>query len=308
MGAPGGALGFDPRRDAETLKAAFKGVGTDEKTVIRVLGSKFQAQRLQIAQAYQQLYGKSLDSALTSETSGNFASLLKRLVRPTHVVKSDYLHDAMAGAGTKDLRLIDVLTQTSNAELAYIRQAFQADHGKNLDSRIREETSGNFKKALERLLEGRREEGPVNDAAASADAVNIYKAGEKKWGTDDSAFIQIFTSRSSYHLQAVDKYYRQNRNKSVLDAIRSETSGDFMEVLLACCKTPEIYFAERLHSAIAGVGTNDEVLVYVIAVTEKPVLQGIARQYATMYGHFLEGAMKGDTSGHYKDLLIELLK
>jgi len=309
LGPAYGAYGFDPKKDATELRTAMRGLGTDEKMLIRILGCRSHPERLQIAQAYGNMFGKSLDSALSSETSGNFCSLLKRLVRPIHVVKADHLHDAMAGAGTKDHWLIDVFTQSSNAELSYIRQAYATEHHKNLEERVRGETSGNFKKALERLVRGAREEPPyVDDRVAAEDAVTIYKAGEKKWGTDDETFVRIFTSRSAAHLQAVDRHYHHNRGKSVMDAIRNETSGDYKDVLLACCKTREVYFAERLHECVAGLGTNDNVLVYILAVHDRPTLQAISRTYAQKYSHSLEHDLRGDTSGHYKDLLMELLR
>jgi len=286
----------------------MKGLGTDEKMLIRVLGCRSNAERLQIATAYHQIYGKHLEKALDDETSGNFCKLLRRLVRPTHIIKSDHLHEAMAGMGTKDRWLIDVLTQTSNAELQAIKTAYQQDYGSNLEHRIRSETSHNFKKALDHLIRGCREEGPVNDAVASEDAKTIYKAGEKKWGTDDDTFIKIFTSRSAAHLQAVNNHYIRNRGKTVLDAIKNETSGDYKDLLLACCTMREQYFAERLHTSLAGIGTSDAVLVYILAIHDRPQLQAIARCYQQKHGHTLEHDIRGDTSGHYKDLIMELLR
>jgi len=303
-----GSYGFDARRDAENLRAAMKGLGTDEKMLIRVLGCRSNPERLLIAQAYHTLYGKHLEKALQEETSGNFCSLLRRLVRPIHVVKADHLHDAMAGAGTADRWLIDVLTQSSNAELAMIKSVYQTDHHSNLDHRLRSETSGNFKKGLDHLIRGVREEGPVNVQMAAADADIIYKAGEKKWGTDDDMFIKIFTSRSAAHLQVVSDHYMRNRGKSVLDAIRNETSGDYCNLLLACCTLREVYFAERLHAALAGIGTSDAQLVYILAVHDRPTLQAISRIYRQKYSHSLEHDLRGDTSGHYKDLIMELVR
>jgi len=309
LGPAYGSYGFDPRKDADVLRAAMKGIGTDEKMLIRVLGCRSHPERLQIAQAYSQHHGKALESALASETSGNFCSLLKRLVRPIHIVKADMLHDGMAGVGTKDHWLIDVLTQSTNAEIHQIKQAYNIEHHSDLEHRIRSETSGNFKKGLEKLVRGQREEPPmIDDRIAAEDAVTIYKAGEKKWGTDDETFVRIFTSRSAYHLLAVDKHYIKNRGKSVLDAIRNETSGDYKDLLLACCKPRDMYFAERLHECVAGIGTNDAVLVYILAVNDRPTLQAISRLYQTKYGHSLEHDIRGDTSGHYKDLLMELLR
>lgn len=50
--------------------------------------------------------------------------------------------------------------------------------------------------------------GPEVDAAsAQHDAKTLYKAGEKKLGTDEKKFIQIFSERSRAHLAAVSSAY-----------------------------------------------------------------------------------------------------
>lgn len=123
------------------------------------------------------------------------------------------------------------------SEIRMITQQYNVDHREDLESRVKSETSGNFRKVLLELCKARRDENPyVDERSADIDAQTIYKAGEKKWGTDDSTFVGIFTSRSVWHLQAVDKWYRKNRGKSVLDAIRNETSGDYCNALLGLSK------------------------------------------------------------------------
>lgn len=47
----------------------------------------------------------------------------------------------------------------------------------------------------------------VDNAAAQQDAKALYKAGEKRLGTDEKTFIQTFCSRSSAHLAAINAAY-----------------------------------------------------------------------------------------------------
>lgn len=53
-----------------------------------------------------------------------------------------------------------------------------------------------------------RYEGPeVDRASVDHDAKALYKAGEKKLGTDEKTFIRIFSERSRAHLAAVSSAY-----------------------------------------------------------------------------------------------------
>lgn len=53
-----------------------------------------------------------------------------------------------------------------------------------------------------------RYEGPeVDQVMAGDDARALYKAGEKRLGTDEKTFIRIFCERSRAHLAAISEAY-----------------------------------------------------------------------------------------------------
>lgn len=52
------ATNFDADRDADALRKAMKGLGTDEKTLISILGNRDTAQRLQIKTAFQNKHNR----------------------------------------------------------------------------------------------------------------------------------------------------------------------------------------------------------------------------------------------------------
>ena len=58
------------------------------------------------------------------------------------------------------------------------------------------------------LLQGAREESDVVDAdKAEREARELYEAGEKQWGTDESKFNQILALRSFPQLRATFDAY-----------------------------------------------------------------------------------------------------
>ncbi|KAB0399179.1 hypothetical protein E2I00_000495 [Balaenoptera physalus] len=62
--------------DAKQLKKAMEGAGTDEKALIEILATRTNAEIRAINEAYKEDYHKSLEDALSSDTSGHFRRIL----------------------------------------------------------------------------------------------------------------------------------------------------------------------------------------------------------------------------------------
>ncbi len=59
-------------------------------------------------------------------------------------------------------------------------------------------------------MKGSRDEDSEVDAdRACEDAKKLYEAGEKKWGIDESVFIEILTKRSFLQLKATFEEYNK---------------------------------------------------------------------------------------------------
>lgn len=90
------------------IYGACKGFGTDEQTLISVLGSKSPETRNLIALRYRELYKKPLQDLIKSETSGNFGKLLRMISAPLPETEAMILRDATKGVGTNESLLVQV--------------------------------------------------------------------------------------------------------------------------------------------------------------------------------------------------------
>ncbi|KAG5058952.1 hypothetical protein JHK86_013948 [Glycine max] len=128
-----------------------------------------------------------------------------------------------------------------------------------------------------------RHEGPeVNREMAEKDTKVLYKAGEKRLGTDEKTFVQIFSERSAAHLAAITSYYHSMYGHSLKKAVKKETSGNFALALLTivqCAENPAKYFAKVLRKAMKGLGTDDTKLIRVILTRAEIDLQYIKAEY-----------------------------
>jgi len=68
------------------------------------------------------------------------------------------------------------------------------------------------------------------------------------------------------------------------------------------------YDAEKVHNAIAGLGTNDEELIETICTRTNTEILAMKAAYQRLYHKEIEKDVAGDTSGDYKRLLITILR
>ncbi|XP_059050085.1 annexin B9-like isoform X2 [Achroia grisella] len=302
---------FDPREDAAVLRKAMKGFGTDEKAIIQVLTRRSNEQRLRIAFEFKTLYGKDLISDLKSETSGKFEDLIVALMTPLPQFYAKELHDATSGIGTDEDVLIEVMCTMSNHEIQVIKQAYTAMYGNFLEDDLRGDTSGNFKRLMTSLCMGNRsEEFHVDQEKAREDARSLLQAGELRLGTDESVFNAVLCSRSFPQLAAIFQEYHFLTGHDIDDAIKAEFSGDLEKALRAIVKVVRnkpLFFGERLHKSMKGLGTNDRQLIRIMVTRCEVDLGDISDMFQNKYGETLASWIEGDCSGHYKKCLLGLL-
>lgn len=144
------------KANAQALQeAGVKKWGTDESMFNRILCSLSHSQLRLIFQEYENLTGKSMESAIKGEFSGDIKDGLLAIVQCARS-KVDYfaarLHGAMKGAGTDDPTLIRVIVSRSEIDLAAIKEAFEATYGKPLAKFVKDDCSGDYERVLLALI------------------------------------------------------------------------------------------------------------------------------------------------------------
>ncbi|XP_063166435.1 annexin A3 [Candoia aspera] len=302
--------GFNASRDAEALKKAMQGLGTDEKTVIEILTGRSNAQRQLIAKEFKAYTGKELKDALKEDTSGDFGRVLEALVTPPAEFDAEQINKTIRGIGTNEKALIEILASRTSRQIREITQAYYTVYRSSLSEDVGYDTSGDFKRTLLALVDGRRDENPqAHEDVAKRDAQILYNAGEKRWGTDETKFIDILCSSSFPQLKLTFEEYKNLSGKRMEDSLRNETSGDFAELLLAivkCANNTPAFFAERLNTCIKGPGTDEFTLSRILVSRSEIDLLNIREEYKNLYGQSLYSDISSDTSGDYRRTMLKI--
>ena len=296
--------------DAEALRKAMKGFGTDEAALIKICANRTNAQRQQIKAAYKSLYGRDLIADLKSELNGKFEDAMIALFTEPIEYDVDQLREGMKGLGTNEDTLIEIIASRSPAQLRAIKAKYQEKYKRDLEQDIKKETHGTLEHLLVSLLQGSRSTNTqVNQGQAAAIAQEIYKAGEAKLGTDESVFNKYFCSLSPYELAAMAQQYHKLTGHTILQAIDKEFHGDSkkaLKTIVYATLSPSEYFATRVNDAIKGWGTQDHLLIRILITRDEIDMPQIKQYYKQLYGKDMVEAVKNDISGDYQKLMVEL--
>ncbi|XP_033231058.1 annexin B10 isoform X1 [Belonocnema kinseyi] len=146
------------RETAEMLYNAGEGkLGTDEEIFNKILAHECFGQLRLIFEAYKEVSGRTIEQALRDEVSGELKDAMLAIVEcvqspPTFFAKK--LRKAMEGAGTDDQTLIRIIVSRSEIDLGNIKRDYERLYDKTLESSVKNETSGDYKRALVALIGG----------------------------------------------------------------------------------------------------------------------------------------------------------
>ncbi|KAE8710684.1 monoglyceride lipase-like [Hibiscus syriacus] len=216
----------------------------------------------------------------------------------------------------------EVICSRTPSQIQLIKQNYHSKFGIVLEQDVAAHTSGgkfkagdiviyNFVQLLLAYLSTHRSEGlEVDREKAMKDAKALFKAGEKKLGTDEKTFICVFSERSRAQLATISAAYHDMYGGSLKKAVKSETSGKFehgLLTILKCPQNPAKYFAKVLHDAMKGLRTDDSTVIRVIVTRTEIDMHYIKAEYLRKYKKTLNDAIHSGTSGHYRTFLLSLL-
>ncbi|KAL5556033.1 hypothetical protein UlMin_038269 [Ulmus minor] len=299
-----------PVEDAEQLRKAFEGWGTNEELIISILTHRNSQQRKLIRQAYTDAYGEDLLKALDKELSSEFERAV--LLWTLEPAERDALlaYESTKRFTSNQWVLVEIACTRSAHELFLARKAYHARYKRSLEEDIAYHTSGDFRKLLLPLVTALRYDGDeVNTTLAKSEAKILReKITDKAYSDDD--FIRILATRSKAQLNATLNHYNNSYGNGINKDLKHDPKDEFLKLLrsiIKCLTVPEKYYEKALRQAINKTGTDEWALTRVVTTRAEVDLQRIKEEYRRRSSIPLDRAIVKDTSGEYEKLLVELV-
>ncbi|CAL8347000.1 unnamed protein product [Lota lota] len=223
--------------DAQQLKLAMKGLGTDEDTLIEIMASRTNREMEAIKRAYKEAYKKELEADIKSDTGGDFRNALLTLCKAARTEGvNDELADSDARAlyaageqkkGTDASVFIDILTSRSGAHLRKVFDRYSKYSKVDMAKAIDLEMKGDIESCLTAVVKC-----AGSKPAFFAEKLNLAMKGK---GTRTKILTRIMVSRSEVDMKRIKEAYKKDYGKSLYQEILDDTMGDYEKILVALC-------------------------------------------------------------------------
>ncbi|EAU92494.2 annexin A4 [Coprinopsis cinerea okayama7 len=321
--APLGAMklpGYDPAPDFEKfqkLKGKLQNGQADDSETIKMLLPLSIQQRDALNDYFTAKVGQDIHTFLEPAV---LSSEVRTMVRALSLGPLKYdielLRKALAGFGTDEMLLTELILNRNQDELRLLIQGYKQRYGKDLVDDVKSDLSGKLERLFVMALNTQRtpDNVPIDHGQVSADVDRLITAGKNK---DEMTFIEIFVNRSRPHLAAVITAYGQ-KHKSLSKVVKKAFSGNLETALLYILHGVKSKRdgqgiwrdAKLLEKTMAGLGTRDSTLIYrtMRGHWDKKRFEGVKQAYRNRYGKTLEARIKGETSGSYREGILMVVR
>lgn len=142
--------------DVTDLYDAGEGtIGTNENVFVNIFATRSYNHLNQVYAAYASRVGKTMESTIRSEFSGDIENLLLDIIQYSKnkiTYLAQRLHYTMDGAETLDHSLMRLIIGRCEIDLGDVKVEYQRMYGRSLTSDVSGDTTGDYKKALLALI------------------------------------------------------------------------------------------------------------------------------------------------------------
>lgn len=308
----------DTTSDVDIVRKAMKGMGCDEKALIRVFTDPKYANpwaMTQLKEDFNRKFVRHLEKDIESETRGDLETALLALIRGPLENDARVLEKALVRAGTDEDALLGVLVGRSNADIRAISAEYRRVHGRELLVDIKDDVKEDMYRLYSMVLAGTRAEDhiPVLEHEIDQKVTELQRATEGRIGVNAVAVAQIFTSCNNAQIHALSAAYQRKYHRALRDVIEDEFRGDMEKILLTMLELATDRArcdAGWLREPLFKTPRKDRLLIHRVLMlrSDPPRLTAAKVAYKQRFGTTLRGDLKAIISNeYYESLMLRLI-
>lgn len=300
---------FDPAAAAQALREALN--GPNEQKIADILGHVTQEQRFALLEAYTAAHSRDLVADLKAELKGDFESLCVALLTPAADFDAQNLHHCLGVLSTNVAELSEFLAVRSPDKIAQVKAAYaRLNEGSDVAAAIKQHTKGLAHAVLSGVLDGSKKYAPKLSLKSIKDRANAIAEAVGSLASESGPLCEALKTCMPVEIKAISEAFESQKGETLLAAIQKELKDEdevVARTFLHCAESLPGHFARVLHRSMAGLGTNDRLLMRVVVTRCERDMALIKKEFEAQYNKTLAHYIKGDTSGDYEHLLLALI-
>ncbi|ELK37300.1 Annexin A10 [Myotis davidii] len=128
------------------------------------------------------------------------------------------------------------------------------------------------------------------------------------FGCDKDMLISILTQRCNSQRLMIAEAYQSMCGRDLIGDLKEKLSDHFKDVMVGLMYPPPSYDAHELWHAMKGVGTEENCLIDILASRTNGEIFQMREAYCLQYGSNLQEDIYSETSGHFRDTLMNLVQ
>jgi len=297
------------RSVSRALRNAMKGLGTNEAAMIEAIAPASSRCLAMALQMYASEFKRSLISDIKDETSGNFETACVLLFQSQPDLDARNIREAMAGIGTDEDRIDEILLFRSGVALRAISNSYRSIFDRDLFDDLRSECSA---MAADLYITACTDRTPHNPHVVDEDVKSLYDAGAgKTFGTDEETFARVMTCSDPQHMEAVKARYAQLHGKTLSQVIKDEfdEDDDYVRCMSNMAMGYGNFIGERLLKSMKGAGTDEKMLMRLLfSHRESGVLPQASTYIHAKTNKTLVQWIRDECSGDFENLLVAVCR
>merc|ERR1712038_1161576 len=144
---------------------------------------------------------------------------------------------------------------------------------------------------------------------AAEDAEILYKLGQGRWGTDESAMVKIVVLSPPKYLKMINASYCDKYGYTLMKAFEKELNkrgGEAAKFTVGMKLKPYDTIATLIKKSTKGLGTHELLLTSCI-IRYQDLMGSVYVAHEALFEKSIHTRIKDNVSGDYKKLLLALL-